>query len=256
LNHGDTYQSQQEGFMEEVQDIVNVNPDVQEQEVVPDDDMQAPVFNRIQVADVVKREKQKAFEKGRLAAMQELQAQQQQAPEQAPQASNLGGMQQFSQADIERMIQEQATRATQEHIQGQLAELKQQQMVDSFVQKMQVAEQQYPGLEQELNQLNYNDPRIHSFIGMVNNMENTGDIMKEVLDNPHKLSQILSDIQEQPYLAMKNLQKLSGSIKQNQAAKVEEAQARDPYSQLKPSVNAGMDNSDMTVADFRKMFKS
>jgi len=242
--------------MEEVQDIVNVNPDVQEQEVVPDDDMQAPVFNRIQVADVVKREKQKAFEKGRLAAMQELQAQQQQAPEQAPQASNLGGMQQFSQADIERMIQEQATRATQEHIQGQLAELKQQQMVDSFVQKMQVAEQQYPGLEQELNQLNYNDPRIHSFIGMVNNMENTGDIMKEVLDNPHKLSQILSDIQEQPYLAMKNLQKLSGSIKQNQAAKVEEAQARDPYSQLKPSVNAGMDNSDMTVADFRKMFKS
>lgn len=242
--------------MEEVQDIENVNPDVQEQEVAPDDDMQVPVFNRIQVADVVKREKQKAFEKGRLAAMQELQAQQQQAPEQAPQANNLGGMQQFSQADIERMIQEQATRATQEHIQGQLAELKQQQMVDSFVQKMQVAEQQYPGLEQELNQLNYNDPRIHSFIGMVNNMENTGDIMKEVLDNPHKLSQILSDIQEQPYLAMKNLQKLSGSIKQNQAAKVEEAQARDPYSQLKPSVNAGMDNGDMTVADFRKMFKS
>ncbi len=242
--------------MEEVQDIVNVNPDVQEQEVAPDDDMQAPVFNRIQVADVVKREKQKAFEKGRLAAMQELQAQQQQAPEQAPQTNSLGGMQQFSQADIERMIQEQATRATQEHIQGQLAELKQQQMVDSFVQKMQVAEQQYPGLEQELNQLNYNDPRIHSFIGMVNNMENTGDIMKEVLDNPHKLSQILSDIQEQPYLAMKNLQKLSGSIKQNQAAKVEETQARDPYSQLKPYVNAGMDNSDMTVADFRKMFKS
>lgn len=241
--------------MEEVQDIENVNPDVQEQEVAPNDDMQTPVFNRIQVADVVKREKQKAFEKGRLAAMQELQAQQQQAPEQAPQASSLGGMQQFSQADIERMIQEQATRATQEHIQNQLAELKQQQMVNSFVQKMQVAEQQYPGLEQELNQLNYNDPRIHSFIGMVNDMENTGDIMKEVLDNPHKLSQILSDIQNQPYLAMKNLQKLSGSIKQNQAAKVEEAQARDPYSQLKPSVNAGMDNGDMTVADFRKMFK-
>lgn len=242
--------------MEEVQDIENVNPDVQEQEVAPNDDMQTPVFNRIQVADVVKREKQKAFEKGRLAAMQELQAQQQQAIEQAPQANSLGGMQQFSQADIERMIQEQATRATQEHIQNQLAELKQQQMVNSFVQKMQVAEQQYPGLEQELNQLNYNDPRIHAFIGMVNDMENTGDIMKEVLDNPHKLSQILSDIQDQPYLAMKNLQKLSGSIKQNQAAKVEEAQARDPYSQLKPSVNAGMDNGDMTVADFRKMFKS
>lgn len=244
--------------MEEVENIVDTeitNPEVKEQEVAPDDDLQAPVFNRIQVADVVKREKQKAYEKGRLAAMQELQAQQQQQQDAPQQASSLGGMAQLSQADIERMIQEQATRATQEHIQSQLAELKQQQMVNSFVQKMQVAEQQYPGLEQELNQLNYNDPRIHSFIGMVNDMENTGDIMKEVLDNPHKLSQILSDIQDQPYLAQKNLQKLSASIKQNMAAKSEEAQARDPYSQLKPSPTAGMDNGSMSVSDFRKMFK-
>lgn len=244
--------------MEEVENIVDTeitNPEVKEQETAPEDDLQTPVFNRIQVADVVKREKQKAFEKGRLAAMQELQAQQQQQQAAPQQASSLGGMAQLSQADIERMIQEQATRATQEHIQSQLAELKQQQMVNSFVQKMQVAEQQYPGLEQELNQLNYNDPRIHSFIGMVNDMENTGDIMKEVLDNPHKLSQILSDIQDQPYLAQKNLQKLSASIKQNMAAKSEEAQARDPYSQLKPSPTAGMDNGSMSVSDFRKMFK-
>lgn len=244
--------------MEEVENIVDtetINPEVQEQDASPDDDMQRPVFNRIQVADVVKREKQKAFEKGRLAAMQELQAQQQQQQQPMEQGGSLGGMSQMSQEDIQRMIQEEATRATQAHIQSQLAELKQQQMVNSFVQKMQVAEQQYPGLEQELNQLNYSDPRIHAFIGMVNDFENTGEIMKEVLDNPYKLSQILSDIQDQPYLAQKNLQKLSASIKQNQQAKVEEAQARDPYSQLKPSTSAGMDNGNMSVADFRKMFK-
>ena len=244
--------------MEEVEDIVNTddtNPETQEPEVAPVDEMQVPVFNRIQVADVVKREKQKAFEKGRRAAMQELQAQQQQQQQEPQQGASLGGMQQFSQADIERMIQEQATRATQEHIQQQLAQMKQEQMVNSFVQKMQVAEQQYPGLEQELNQLNYNDPRIHAFIGMVNDFENTGEIMKEVLDNPYKLSQILSDIQEQPYLAQKNLMKLSASIKQNMSAKQEEAQAKDPYSQLKPSTSAGMDNGNMSVADYRKMFK-
>lgn len=243
--------------MEEVENIVDtetINPEVQEQEASPDDAMQVPVFNRIQVADVVKREKQKAFEKGRLAAMQELQAQQQQQ-QPMEQSGSLGGMSQMSQEDIQRMIQEEATRATQAHIQSQLAELKQQQMVNSFVQKMQVAEQQYPGLEQELNQLNYSDPRIHAFIGMVNDFENTGEIMKEVLDNPYKLSQILSDIQDQPYLAQKNLQKLSASIKQNQQAKAEEAQARDPYSQLKPSTSAGMDNGSMSVADYRKMFK-
>jgi hypothetical protein len=239
--------------MEEVKDIVENNPEVQEQVSAPVDDVQAPRFNQIQMNDVVKRERERAYEKGRLAAMQELQAQQQQ--QQQPQGQSLGGMQQFSQEDIERMIQEKATQATQEHIQSQLAELKQQQMVNSFVQKMEVAEQQYPGLEQELNQLNYNDPRIHAFIGMVNDFENTGEIMKEVLDNPYKLSQILSDIQSQPYLAQKNLQKLSASIKQNQQAKAEEAQARDPYSQLKPSTSAGMDNGSMSVSDFRKMFK-
>jgi hypothetical protein len=65
----------------------------------------------------------------------------------------------------------------------------------------------------------------------------------------------LSDIQDQPYLAQKNLQKLSASIKQNMSAKAEEAQARDPYSQLKPSPTAGMDNGSMSVSDFRKMFK-
>jgi hypothetical protein len=240
--------------MEEVKDIVENNPEVQEQVSAPVDDVQAPRFNQIQMNDVVKRERERAYEKGRLAAMQELQAQQQQQQQQ-PQGQNLGGMQQFSQEDIERMIQEKATQATQEHIQSQLAELKQQQMVNSFVQKMEVAEQQYPGLEQELNQLNYSDPRIHAFIGMVNDFENTGEIMKEVLDNPYKLSQILSDIQSQPYLAQKNLQKLSASIKQNQQAKAEEAQARDPYSQLKPSTSAGMDNGSMSVSDFRKMFK-
>lgn len=241
--------------MEEVKDIVETeNPETQEPEVNPDDEMQRPMYNKIQLSDVVKRERQKAFEKGRQEAMQELMAQQQQQ-QPMDQGGSLGGMTQMSQEDIQRMIQEEATRATQAHIQGQLAEMKQQQMVNSFVQKMQVAEQQYPGLEQELNQLNYSDPRIHSFIGMVNDMENTGDIMKEVLDNPYKLSQILSDIQDQPYLAQKNLQKLSLSIKQNQQAKVEEAQARDPYSQLKPSTQAGMDNGDMSVSDYRKMFK-
>lgn len=241
--------------MEEVQDIVENNPEVQEQKTAPVDDVQAPRFNQIQMNDVVKREREKAFEKGRQAAMQELQAQQQLQQQQQPQGQSLGGMQQFSQEDIERMIQEKATQATQEHIQAQLAELKQQQMVNSFVQKMEVAEQQYPGLEQELNQLNYQDPRIHAFIGMVNDFENTGEIMKEVLDNPYKLSQILSDIQSQPYLAQKNLQKLSASIKQNQQAKAEEVQAKDPYSQLKPSTSAGMDNGNMSVTDFRKLFK-
>ena len=124
-------------------------------------------------------------------------------------------MQQMSQADIERMIAEKAPLALQQHVQ----KLQQDQMVNTFVNKMQLAEQQHPGLEAELNNLNYNDPRIHAFIAMANQMENTGDIMKEVLDNPTKMESLLNMAHNQPYQAQKALKSLSDSIKTNQTAK-------------------------------------
>ena len=183
-----------------------------------------------------------------------LQAEQQQqaVPQQPQQNVGLGGMKQPSQADIERMIAEQAPMALQKHVQ----KLQQDQMVNTFVSKMQAAEQQYPGLEEELNNLNYNDPRMHAFIAMANQMENTVDIMKEVLDNPSKMESLLNMAHNQPYQAQKALKGLSDSIKTNQTAKAEEAQARDPMSQIKSSTTSGnMEKSqhDMSQEDLRRL---
>ncbi len=227
------------------------------EEVVAADDMQKPMYNKIQMADVVKREKQKAFERGKREALMELQQQanpNQSEPMQAAPAAPqmLGGMKQLSPEDIERMIAEKAPLAVQGHVQ----KLQQDYMVNTFVSKMQLAEQKYPGIEEELNHLNYNDPRMHSFIEMVNGLDNTGDIMKEVLDHPSKLTELLADINSQPYLAQKKLQSLSASIKQNERAKAEEKEARDPMSQLKPSMGAGLDNGNMSVSDIRKAMLS
>jgi thioredoxin-like negative regulator of GroEL len=161
-------------------------------------------------------------------------------------------MPQMSQADIERMIAEKAPLALQQHVQ----KLQQDQMVNTFVQKMQAAEQQHPGLEQELNNLNYNDPRMHSFIAMANQMENTGDIMKEVLDNPSKMESLLNMAYNQPYQAQKALKSLSDSIKTNQTAKDEEVRARDPMSQIKSSTTSGNSEKsqhDMSQEDLRRL---
>ena len=239
---------------------------IEQPEIVPESEPQSePVndmLNKATVSKIVERERLKAYEKGKKEALMELQ--QQQAPmqqEQAPvqsqaqapqQGQSLGGMQQLSPADIERMISEQAPQALQAHVQR----LQQDQMVNSFVSKMQAAEQKYPGLEAELNNLNYDDPRMHKFIALANQSENTGDIMKEVLDNPTKLENLLNMSYNQPHLAQKALMSLSESIKTNQQALAEEAQARNPLSQLKPSQNTGMDNGAMSVSDFRKMFRS
>src|SRR3990167_7080349 len=79
--------------------------------------------------------------------------------------------------------------------------------------------------------------------------------MKELVDNPEKMSSIILLSYTQPKLAQKKLMDLSNSIKTNQQALAEEEQARDPMSQLKPSTNAGVNDSAMSVADFRKMFR-
>lgn len=240
-------------------EIVLASDDSQEQvPQVPVDDMQKPVFNKIQVQDVVNREKQKAFERGKKEALMELQQQQQQAqaaeaaPQQAQQSApqSMGGMQQLSQDDIARMIAEQAPQALNRHVQ----QMQHDNMVNTFSQKMQQAEQKYPGLEAELNSLNYDDPRLVNFIKLANQLDNTGEIMKDVLDNPAKLESLMNQAHNQPNLAMKSLKSLSESIKTNQAAINDNNQARDPLSPLKPSTGVGMaDSQNLSVKDLRKM---
>ena len=234
---------------------------IQDVEPVTDAEPQAEEPKKSFTSDVVKkvveREKAKAFERGKREALMELQQQQQIAPEQAAQApqqqqqQQLGGMPQLNQADIERMIAERAPLALQQHVN----KLQQDQMVNTFVSKMQLAEQQFPGLEAELNNLNYSDPRMHSFIAMANQMENTGEIMKEVLDNPTKMESLLNMAYNQPHMAQKALKSLIDSIKTNETSKAEEAQARDPMSQVKSSTTPGAVGSqyDMSVKDIQKL---
>lgn len=220
---------------------------------VDSDDDQKPVFNKIQMSDVVKREQQKAYEKGKREALMELQAQQQEqqaAQEQNQAPSSLGGMAQMSPDEIRRMIAEQAPQVLQDHVQ----QLQTQQTVNSFVEKMQAAEARHPGLEAKLNELDYST--LAPLVQMANDMENTGDIMAELVDNPQKMGNLLMLMHSQPRLAARQMHELSNSIKQNQEALAENNTAKDPLSQIKTSSNAGMDNGSLSVSDFRKMFRA
>jgi hypothetical protein len=213
------------------------------------------------VSKIVERERQKAFEKGKQEALMELQQQNQQEmqpDQQQPvaepiqrQNQGMGGMAPaMNQQDIEALIMQKAPEALMQ----QFNQHKQQQMVDSFVTKMQAAEQRYPGLEGKLNKLNFQDPAMHSLIEMTNNLENTGDVINELVSNPSKMIQVLSGIREQPFLGQETLTSLSNSIKQNQAAAAENAQAREPMSQLKPSISAGMaDETQLSIPDLQRI---
>lgn len=226
-------------------------------EAVTDDDMQKPIFNKIQMSDAIKREQRKAFERGKKEALMQLQQEQQQqmqdnTPQPAPmqqQAPSLGGMAQMTPADIERMIAEKAPQALQE----QMMRLKQEHSINTFVQKMQVAEQKYPGLEAKLNKLDYEDPALMRVVELANSMENTGEIMHEILNNTGKMATFLN-LSRQPQMAQQAMMELSNSIKTNQEAVAAEKQARDPMNQLKPSSSVGSDNAEPSMHDLRKMF--
>lgn len=247
---------QEEGFMTD-KDLEIEAPGVEAPEEAPNSvpEDNAPLARDV-VSKIVERERKKAYEKGQkdyLMQLQQEQAQQQQ-PSEAPAMQqqgqqSLGGMQQLSPADIERMIAEKAPQLLQEHVQ----QLKNEHTINSFVSKMQAAEQKYPGLEAKLNELDYSS--MSPLVQMANDMENTGEIMKELVDNPMKLGNMIALTHTQPGLAKRQMMELSNSIKTNQAALAEEAEARDPMSQLKPSSSAGMDNGAMSVTDFRKMFR-
>ena len=211
------------------------------------------------VTKIVERERLKATEKAERKFMEQMQAQQQQAPEQPAQQPQgqqvgLGGMPQMSQEDIQRLIAEHAPQALMQHVN----QLKQQHTVETLINKMQVAEQQYPGLQEKLGEFLEDDPHGYgaALVTMTNDFGNTADMVKELMDNPMKLGSLLGFIQGGNMKTAKSqLSALSGSIKTNQQAIEEEKQARDPMSSLKPSTKAGIDNGEMSVSDFRKMFK-
>lgn len=217
------------------------------------------MLDKATVSKIVARERAKAYDKAKqeLRMEQEQQQMQSQQPsttvaqpmQQQPQG--IGGMPPVhSQEDIQRMIAEHVP----QYLQQQADKYKNDQFVDGFVTKMQAAEQQYPGLEAKLNDLNWNAPGTQALAQMANNLENTGDIMNELVVNPEKLASLLTLIHEQPKLAQQRLASLGNSIRTNQAAIAQEQSAQPPIGQLKSSVNAGVDDHNLSVNDLRKMF--
>ena len=181
---------------------------------------------------------------------QQAQAPQQQAPQ--PAMQTFGGMQQapaMNPEDIQKMIAEHVP----QYLQQQAQEYQQKQFADGFIAKMQAAEKQFPGLEQKLNDIDFTSPSTLKLVQMANNMDNTGEIMNELIENPEKMGTLLNLINEQPRIAQQRLASLSSSISTNRKALEEEKSAHDPIGQLKSSVNAGVDDHNLSVKDLKKM---
>ncbi len=236
----------------------SLETDLQEtsEEPVISDGVAEEGLDKATVSKIVARERAKAYEKGKQEARMSMEQEQQQAPSapQAPQAApqTFGGMQQAPQMnpeDIQKLIAEHVP----QYLQQQAAEYQQKQFADGFISKMQAAEKQFPGLEQKLNDIDFTSPNTLKLVQMANNMDNTGEIMNELIENPEKMGTLLNLINEQPKLAQQRLASLSNSIGVNRKAQEEDKSALDPIGQLKSSINAGVDDHNLSVKDLKKM---
>jgi hypothetical protein len=235
----------------------SLETDLQEnpEQPVSSDGVADESLDKATVSKIVARERAKAYEKGKQEArMEQEQQMQQQAPPQAPQPApqTFGGMQQASQMspeDIQKLIAEHVP----QYLQQQATEYQQKQFADGFINKMQAAEKQFPGLEQKLNDIDFTSPSTLKLVQMANNMDNTGEIMNELIENPEKMGTLLNLINEQPKLAQQRLASLSSSITVNRKAQEEDKSAQEPIGQLKSSVNAGVDDHNLSVKDLKKL---
>ena len=161
----------------------------------------------------------------------------------------MGGMPQMSHDDVRRMIAEQAPQHMQQHLQQQATN----RQAEGFVQKMKAAEAKHPGLEAKLEKLDWT--HMGPVIRLIDNAANPGDIMRELLDNPMKMGNIVTLAHTQPHLAQQAIGELSSSILQNTNAKNQEAQSSEPLDQITPS-NVGSDTgSKGSIRDFKRKYR-
>ena len=156
------------------------------------------------------------------------------------------------------------TRIATEAVQSQLNQISQQilvqeqqkevnDLVQNFKTKMDSAKEKYSDFDDIVTDVDYG--KIANVVKMATTqIDNTGDIMYELAKNhPTKLVELEITAREQPGLALRELRRLSESIKVNQAA-AQVKRPNEPLSQLTQSNSGVDDGSNMSVSDFRKMF--
>lgn len=201
-----------------------------------------PLVPQSKVSELIGRYKRESYEKGRTEALAELSATKaapssttDSAPTPAPTNS----------ADMARLVAEEVAKQQREQ------QLNQQSMdvLRSFHGKIEGAKTKYPELTKQLGDVNLG--QMPEVVILANSFDNTADIMHDLLNNPHKIPNIMYLARTQPQLAQREMSKLADSIKQNEAAK-NLTPPNAPLDQAKPST-IGVDSGKYrTVEDLKK----
>lgn len=223
-----------------MQDQVPIEQQPVQSEVAPVEAVKSQtekMFTQSQTAAIAAKEARKAEEKAeaRLRAEYENRIVQQPVQQQ-----NIGGIQQQSPEEIQRMIRQEAFNMSREH---QAKQIEQNWLSSMETEK--IADPEFADLYDAIG-IEQQPGLIIAMAGM----ENKAQVVKDLAKNPSKYANILMLANgNAPKLAQMELNKLSASIKANEEAK-KQPKVDAPLSQIRPS-NIGGDDSNLSVTDFR-----
>lgn len=224
---------------------------------------QAPVhtsdertFRQSEVSEIVKRAKLDAVDGfKRLQTEQPSYFQQkygeanQQQPYTQPPAGNT------PENEIRRMAAEEAQRLRDTWVQEARTKSEAdqaQRIVQNFQNKVNPGREKYPDFDKVTGNMNMaRFPNVVQLLGEY--IENSGDVLYELGKDRIKLANLEQLAQMSPDDAIVQAQRLSQSLKDNEAA-TKVRMPNEPLSQLRPS-NTGTDNGAMSVKDFRAKYK-
>lgn len=185
------------------------------------------------VTEMVRTAKDKAHAKGYEAAAKEWEAK---VPQQQP--ASLGNMQ----YDIPSLVQQEMRKhmeSLQKQQQEAQANAEMHKVMSELLTKVNDAKTRYPDFDQVTNSIKFD--AIPNLLEMANKFDNGADVLYELAKNPSKINEIVA-----PHVtyvgAMKGLEKLSQSIKQNGSVQNQQRIAPEPLSQPNSS-NVGLGNS-------------
>jgi hypothetical protein len=209
------------------------------------------VFHQEDVNHLIGRAKASAYEKGKQDALLEIQK------SNSDSGSNLGGMKQMSQAEIERLIEEKSSIKLKEEIQRIQQEAHNQaqyqqsmQIANEFLSKIEASKAEYPEIIEVLNDIDLS--KIPEIVHLANSVDNTADVMMELYNNPSKMITFKELSHYSATKALKEMKKLSESIKEKKSAQ-SQPKIPEPLSQFKSSP-VTLDNGEMTIRDLRKKY--
>ena len=136
--------------------------------------------------------------------------------------------------------------------QAQKLEKEAEQIAEQFFSKLKEGKKSYDDFDEVFDGVDFRS--IANTVQLVNELDNTSDVMYELVKNPRKLIDFEIMAEKMRGKASSELKKLSSSIKQNKEG-AQTKHAPDPIRQISHTVSKGT-SSDLSVDDFTSFLRS